>query len=485
MPNQPPTTDFSAADAALGYLYQIRLALLSALERVSRDETFAAYLETLDDVVFETDGSPAELLQLKHHRGRVANLTDASPDFWKSLRVWMEGRGAGRIPEDAQLYLVTTGPVGVNSAAALLGEHGRDEAAALQRLECTVATSVNETNQPAYDCFRALCGDGRRALVASVTVLPGSPDITAAGDRLRQHARLMVRRDHVEPFLSRLEGWWYRRAVEQRAPEAGRTTTSDAYYLVGKGVPIPDNDDLSVTANIDSVVERMGAVVGITLNIHDPPAGQTREPLSANLRHALAYVFQPDNEIDQRGFLFHSQGDHWVAQAIKDTLPFFLGAIEDDHLAASAKLKELRRQLRQRERALAQAENMAGDGLGGAAALLAEARNTGIVPPDESPRLGRSGGGAEAGRGRLAGVEGCRRRGAPFARGARPAERRTWPAASKAAAADRRLGCDASAAGRSGRVRRRGSGAGIEAGELESLCRRRRASLPAVRPADG
>jgi hypothetical protein len=96
-------------------------------------------------------------------------------------------------------------------------------------------------------------------------------------------------------------------------------------------------------------------------------------------------VFQPDNEIDQRRFLFHSQAEHWVAQAIKDTLPYFLGAVEDDHVAASAKLKELRRRLRQRERALAQAESMVGDGLGGAAALLAEARNTGILPPDEAP----------------------------------------------------------------------------------------------------
>jgi hypothetical protein len=220
MADHTPDTNFSAADAALGYLYQVRLALLSALERVSRDETFAAYLETLDDVVFEPDGSPAELLQLKHHRGRVANLTDASTDLWKSVRVWMEGRAAKQIPEDAQLYLVTTGPVGRDSAAALLGGDSRDEAAALQRLERTVATSVNETNQPAYDRFRALCGDGRRALVASVSVLPGSPDITAAGDRLRQNARLMVRREHVEPFLSRLEGWWYRRAVEQLQADA-------------------------------------------------------------------------------------------------------------------------------------------------------------------------------------------------------------------------------------------------------------------------
>ncbi len=51
--------------------------------------------------------------------------------------------------------------------------------------------------------------------MASVTILPGSPDIAAAGDRLKDAARLMVRREHVDSFLSRLEGWWYRRAVQQ------------------------------------------------------------------------------------------------------------------------------------------------------------------------------------------------------------------------------------------------------------------------------
>jgi hypothetical protein len=88
------------------------LALLSALQRLARDECFALYLETLDDVVFETTGSALELLQLKHHCDRAANLTDASSDLWKSLRVWMDGRAHGTIPSDARLFLITTSDVG-------------------------------------------------------------------------------------------------------------------------------------------------------------------------------------------------------------------------------------------------------------------------------------------------------------------------------------------------------------------------------------
>ena len=113
-------TDFSAADSALGYLYQVRLALLYSLRRLLDDRTFAVYLENLDDVVFEGTGSAPELLQLKHHRSRSANLTDAGPDLWKSLRVWIEGRNAGSIPLDAQLFLITTAEVGSGSAASLL-----------------------------------------------------------------------------------------------------------------------------------------------------------------------------------------------------------------------------------------------------------------------------------------------------------------------------------------------------------------------------
>ncbi len=44
--------EFSAADSALGYLYQCRVALVSALERIRAAADFTVALETLDDVVF-------------------------------------------------------------------------------------------------------------------------------------------------------------------------------------------------------------------------------------------------------------------------------------------------------------------------------------------------------------------------------------------------------------------------------------------------
>ena len=117
-PKNPASTvtAFSAADPALGYLYQARFALLESLQRLSEERTFSVLLETLDDVVFDQQGTALDLLQLKHHRSGTANLTDTSTDLWKSLRVWIEGRSSGAIPKDAQLFLITTARVGEGSA---------------------------------------------------------------------------------------------------------------------------------------------------------------------------------------------------------------------------------------------------------------------------------------------------------------------------------------------------------------------------------
>ena len=99
---------FSAASAALGYLYQVRSALLWTLRRMKSDSDFAVGVETLDDVAFETTGGePGELLQTKHHRRSQGLLTDASVDLWKTLRVWFVGRALGDIPPDASLFLIT------------------------------------------------------------------------------------------------------------------------------------------------------------------------------------------------------------------------------------------------------------------------------------------------------------------------------------------------------------------------------------------
>ncbi|THD10208.1 hypothetical protein B1991_00440 [Rhodanobacter lindaniclasticus] len=189
-----------------------------------------------------------------------------------------------------------------------------------------------------------------------------------------------VIRGHVVWYGLRLTDGQTQHFVARRAPDANRQSTTDAYYATGSSLAIPSLEQLDITTNIDTVVERLGVATGIALNRHDPPEHQTRAPLTATLRHALAYVFQPQTEISQPGFLFHGQNDTWFAQAIKDTFPYFLGAVEEDYVAKAAQLKELRRELRAQEQALTRIETLTSDN--SIASLVSEARDVGLLAAD-------------------------------------------------------------------------------------------------------
>jgi hypothetical protein len=193
----------------------VRIALLWALRRFKDVPEFSISLETLDDVTFEPTGAPAELLQTKHHRTRTADLTDASPDLWKSLRVWFEGRASNVIVPGTILTLITTGEAGQKSAARYLRRSARDTEAALKALEGTARSSESKENASAYAAFLKASQTVRRELVDSIIVIDAAPDVADLDEELRMEVIWAVERKHHAAFLERLEGWWLRRVVKQ------------------------------------------------------------------------------------------------------------------------------------------------------------------------------------------------------------------------------------------------------------------------------
>lgn len=216
MSSQPPSSSpFSAADSALGYLYQVRVALLWALRKIKEGTDFVASLETLDDVTFESVGRPDELLQTKHHTNRQAGLTDASPDLWKSLRVWFEGLATHTIPSGAVLHLLTTATASAGSAAAHLRQDGRNVGAALASLEATARTSKSQENAAAYKAFLETPPKNRQEILNAVVVIDGATTIGNLDTLLQAEIFWAVERKHQAAFLNYLEGWWLRRAITQ------------------------------------------------------------------------------------------------------------------------------------------------------------------------------------------------------------------------------------------------------------------------------
>ncbi len=166
--------------------------------------------------------------------------------------------------------------------------------------------------------------------------------------------------------------------IARRLPESGRASSSDIFYATGADLAIPEYDDLVQTTNPAGLEGLLSMHAGIGPNVHQPPAGQTRDPLTATIRHALFYCFQQQSEVISNRHLFHKQSEQWIPQAIKDTLPYFLGAVDDEHIAKLATLRRLRQELRAANRRLAEFEAVRGKGLSKAQELLSEARDQGL-----------------------------------------------------------------------------------------------------------
>ncbi len=251
---------FSAAASAVGYIYQCRFALLEGLRRLRRGDQFVVSIETLDDVVFEQNGKPPELLQMKHHIERSADLSDASVDIWKSIRVWSVGLREGSIVQGAILFLVTTSQASRGSAADYLRPNQyRDSTKALERLMATAATSTNVANVSAYEAFRSLSQVQREQFVNSVFLIDSAPTISDITEEMKQEIFWAALPKFLPALMQRLEGWWLGRVIRHLTRSNPNPILSDEFAAETaelreqfKQDNLPIDDDI-MKASIDAL----------------------------------------------------------------------------------------------------------------------------------------------------------------------------------------------------------------------------------------
>lgn len=199
------------------------------------------------------------------------------------------------------------------------------------------------------------------------------------------HVPLGIIRERVDWYALRLIDGEKTLFVARRNPGPGRKSSAEVYIEFQDGDEIPTKDKLTANSNTEGLRRTLGSMVGIRENLHVPPQGQTRDPLEANFRHAIIYCFQDQSVIDNKNQLFYSQNDTWVEQATRDTLPFFLGAVDEDELIKQNQLALLKRRLRQLEKQLSLSVSWKEASVERGQAYLAEARQVRLVGTDVRP----------------------------------------------------------------------------------------------------
>ncbi|WP_186157249.1 DUF3732 domain-containing protein [Burkholderia gladioli] len=211
---------------------------------------------------------------------------------------------------------------------------------------------------------------GKSAILGIIEYCFGASEIDVPEGKVRRN---------VEWFGLLLQTHRGQAFVARQLPKGDGKSNEVVYVQTDMEVAIPPASALRQTTNREGLRSLLASWAGLSDYLHEPPAGQTRAPLAATISHALTFCLQSQNEIAQRRHLFHGASDRFVAQAIKDTLPYFLGAVTDEYVAHQQELKRVRTEIRQIERRLAEAASIRGDGIGRADTLLAEAKAVGLT----------------------------------------------------------------------------------------------------------
>jgi len=210
---------------------------------------------------------------------------------------------------------------------------------------------------------------GKSAILGIIDYCFGAKEIDVPEGKVRRNVAwfaLLLQTPRGQAFVAR------------QLPTGDGKSNEAVYVQTDTVVDIPPASVLRQTTNREGLRSLLASWASLSDYLHEPPPGQTRDSLAATISHALTFCFQSQNEIAQRKHLFHGSSDRFVAQAIKDTLPYFLGAVTDDYVAKQQELKRVRAEIRQIERRLAEAAAIRGDGVGRADTLLAEAKSVGL-----------------------------------------------------------------------------------------------------------
>ena len=209
----PPESPFDATASLVGYLYQVRMALVLLLQRYRFDPGISISIEKFDDIAFHAGSDLIEQLQTKHVTHKT--LSDSSTDLWKTLKIWCNRYRLGLLdPTSTNLVLLTTAEAPVGSAASYLRLISRDSDKACEILEEIVKKSISIANQSAYDEFSGLAKTKRVQLLKCIYVHDRSPVMLEVEKLLHKELRLITKASNIKALATRLEGWWLQITIE-------------------------------------------------------------------------------------------------------------------------------------------------------------------------------------------------------------------------------------------------------------------------------
>lgn len=245
------TESHQASQQMLGYLYQVVYALYLIISCEDNNDQIG--IERFDDVSFEKDGTPKELIQLKHHV-TPGKLTDSSVDLWRTLKVWMDSKDI--LEEDTKLLLITTASAPQESVAYFLkaDEQVRNCQKAYGKLMEVAKKSTNNTISNACNAFKKLGQSEGLKLVKRIEVLDGATDIADTDSKIKSYLEIAVKPKYEDKVLTALKGWWFQQCILGLcSPGLKLISKNEVTREIQRLVKKYDIDYLPIASDINSI----------------------------------------------------------------------------------------------------------------------------------------------------------------------------------------------------------------------------------------
>jgi hypothetical protein len=131
--------------------------------------------------------------------------------------------------------------------------------------------------------------------------------------------------------------------VARPKPVGQNASTSTAMLEFGAHLDVPPFESLHANIDTKQLRQQLGRHIGVEENETEPDSWSLRPAVEANLGHAALLCLQAQSEIASQTVLFHRMGEQGIDQALKDTIPYFLGAVAPDEALKRAQLRDAKR----------------------------------------------------------------------------------------------------------------------------------------------
>jgi len=167
-------------------------------------------------------------------------------------------------------------------------------------------------------------------------------------------------------------------------PGPGASTGSKVFFKRGVIKQYPSIAEIDKNITAGSLKQFVTQFAGIVENEHRPVTG-TRDALSANISHALFMCFQKQGTIANQDQLFHRMNEQFLPQSMKDTLPYFFGAVDESHFQFLAELDVLMKRMRLLEATATKRLQTIEISRGRVVRIVNEGKRVGYIPQEYQP----------------------------------------------------------------------------------------------------